>query len=570
MKNEFQNKWVSLCIRFAWCLIPLFMAFLMTMVPFQDPHEREALFLFATALTGGISLYIYHKKIFENKSFWELFPLILFMAICLRLFLFPHESADYNSFLRHWMSRMRTLGWPLQIAIPFTNYNLLYVYVLAALSYIPFPDLYLIKCASVLFDCVLGVTVLFILKNCLNLKDKANLFGFSLIMIIPSLFLNSGMWGQCDSFYSSLLLIGLYLCLRNSPKKGCFLFGLALSTKLQAAFLFPVLLFLVAYRYVYIRHLLLIPIAYIITIVPSILCGRSVVDIINIYFDQMGTYQGLTMGAPTFWALFPNHLYQRLLPVALGMASIIVFVFTFLTLLGGRIKDKTKFWDIAFLYALIVPFVLPKMHERYFYVAVVLAVIYLFRYPKRWLLPLGIVLIDLFAYAPFLLGFSFVEIKWLSIIQLLMTLSVIWFFFEDTKGEVDIDEPDLSKASIKRPWKKGVLYGGYFVLAVAVLALSLFILSFSFTTNRGGLFHVTEKFNSRWIPEKEKIMAKHPSREEGLIKLADQKVVRVSVGDIAEIVRLNDQEMVLRWSPDNEERFVKDPETNVYQFQRKD
>ena len=567
MKNTFQKGWMTVYTGMAWFVVPFFMAFLMTMVPFQEPGERMALFLFAALLTGGISAYVYHKKIFENKSFMALFPLILLMAICLRLFLFPHESGDYNSFLRHWMNRMRILGWPLQIGVPFTNYNPLYTYILALLSHIPFSDLYLVKCASVVFDCVLGTTILFILKNCLKLKDYESLFGFSLSMIIPTVFLNSGMWAQCDSFYTSLLLIGLYLCLQNAPKKGCFFLGLALAAKLQAAIIFPILLFLIAYQRVYMRHLFLILLAYVLTIMPAVIAGRSIGDILNIYLNQIGSYEGLTMGAPTFWAIFPDSLYSKFLPLALGMASIVVFVFTFLTLLIKRIKEKTDYWDIAFLYALIIPYFLPKMHERYFYVATVLSIVYLLKYPKLWLLSVGVIFIDLCAYCPFLLGFSFVGIRWLSIVQLLIIIGAVWSLFKNEKeklGEVQENQEEKREKS-KIKWI--CLQGGRIVSGMIIILGSYWILNTPFNKNEGWRFNVQGRFAPVWVSEEDKIMTKHPSWEEKLVKLKNNKIMRASVGDIADIIVLNDKEMILRWGESNVERFVKNPETGMYQFQ---
>ena len=560
MTNNFQNKWISIYTQIAWFVAPLFMAFLMTMIPFQSGFERNVLFLFAAVVTAGISACVYQKKIFENNALMGVFPLILFMAICLRLFLFPHESGDFNAFLRHWMARMRDMGWPLQIAVPVTNYNPLYTYILAGLSYLPFSDLYLIKCASVVFDCVLGVSVLFILKNSLKLKDGVSLAGFTVAMIVPSFILNSGMWGQCDSFYASLLFIGLYLCMRDAPKRGCFFLGLALATKLQAAIVFPILLFFLAYGKVSVRHLFLILAAYVLTLVPAVVAGRSVGDIINIYLNQIGTYRGLTMGAPTFWAIFPENLYQKFLPVALGVASIVVFVLTFLMLIIRKIKDKTDFWDVAFLYALMVPYFLPKMHERYFYVAVVLAIIYLFKYPKKWPLSVGIILIDLFAYAPFLLGFTFVGIKWLALILLGITICILGAFLKESPQEE-------KKVTIKESPNKigkmilGSVWGGVVVLGTC------WILNTPFNQGEGWRFQSGEKFRPYWVSEERKILVKHPFWEEKLVKLSNKKIMRASVGDIAEIVLLSDEKLILKWNEHNTEHFVKNPETGVYQFQ---
>src|SRR6185437_6819032 len=49
-------------------------------------------------------------------------------------------------------------------------------------------------------------------------------------------------------------------------------------------------------------------------------------------------------------------------------------------------------------------FVLPHMHDRYFYSADVLSIVYAFQRPSRWFLPIAVVSASVICYIPFLWG----------------------------------------------------------------------------------------------------------------------------------------------------------------------
>lgn len=63
---------------------------------------------------------------------------------------------DYQDFLSGWASFFRENGGWAAVALPKGNYNVPYLYFLAAISYLPVRDLYLIKLFSMLFDVLLA------------------------------------------------------------------------------------------------------------------------------------------------------------------------------------------------------------------------------------------------------------------------------------------------------------------------------------------------------------------------------------------------------------------------------
>ena len=58
--------------------------------------------------------------------------------------------------------------------------------------------------------------------------------------------------------------------------------------------------------------------------------------------------------------------------------------------------------ELFYISALLIPFLLPRMHERYFYTADILSVLVFFYDKKRWYLPLITVVASLNAYLAYL------------------------------------------------------------------------------------------------------------------------------------------------------------------------
>jgi len=64
--------------------------------------------------------------------------------------------------------------------------------------------------------------------------------------------------------------------------------------------------------------------------------------------------------------------------------------------------NTERILEAAYLSLLIIPFLLPNMHERYFFAADVFGVIYLMCHLKRWYVPVIGVISSLLTYLPFL------------------------------------------------------------------------------------------------------------------------------------------------------------------------
>jgi Gpi18-like mannosyltransferase len=183
-------------------------------------------------------------------------------------------------------------------------------------------------------------------------------------------------------------------------------YGIAFAFKLQSIFFLPILIILWFKKEISWKYFLAIPIVYFGSIIPAWLLGRPISSLLAIYFSQAGEYNKLTSHAPNLYAWFPpgREIFQLFFPTSIILAFIVIFIFI-LTI----VKSPTKLYlshlvEIAFLSVLVVPFVLPKMHQRYFFPADILSVVYGFYFPTYFFIPIILNLVSFFSYQYFLFG----------------------------------------------------------------------------------------------------------------------------------------------------------------------
>ena len=297
--------------------------------------------------------------------------LIVVAAIAVRLGLFDYETLDYKNFLTNWVTFFKNNGGFSALKYSVGNYNIPYLYFLAAFSYSSVRDLYLIKALSCAFDFLLAFSSAGIAAKC-GASKKMQTVLFGIILFLPTVVINSALWAQCDSIYVSLALFAIYLALSDKPSLSMVFFALSFGFKLQAVFILPVsiiLLIMKKYRW---YHFFVFPLTYFILILPAVIIGRPIGDAITLYLDQMDTVgtaanynspalNALTGGDGSVYAAFA--------------AMVVVLIIAFLI---RKSLDNTSFLLLSVILVTIIPFLLPHMHDRYFYASDVLSVIVIF------------------------------------------------------------------------------------------------------------------------------------------------------------------------------------------------
>jgi Gpi18-like mannosyltransferase len=179
------------------------------------------------------------------------------------------------------------------------------------------------------------------------------------------------------------------------------LFGLAISIKLQAVFLFPMLGIWAIRRELPLRALLLVPVAYLATLVPAWLAGCTWADLLMIYVKQTQQYSGLTLNAPTIFVLLPDE-EKWIGPFGLWFAIATAFM-VFLACVYAKVQTTaTVLLRETVIFASLVPFLLPHMHERYLFLSDLMSVVYAVVFPARFWIAICVVGASFAGYSSFL------------------------------------------------------------------------------------------------------------------------------------------------------------------------
>ena len=303
-------------------------------------------------------------------------------ALGLRACCLDYETLDYQNFLRPWVAFYRNnLGFR-SLAYPLGNYNIPYLYFLCFFSYLPVRDLYLIKLLSIFFDVLLAFGAMKLLGLCTE-NRRMRIVCFFTVLFLPTVVLNGALWGQCDSIYVALALLGLWLGLTDRPVLSVLCFALSFGFKLQAVFILPIMAVLWFRGNYKLRHFALFPAFYVLLVLPAVLLGKPFLDTITLYASQTGSIgSGLNYNSPSVFSVFTDIRN----PAAAATVGICLAAFYMLNLLAvswvyrDRMNDKAIL-ALCLLFAIGIPFFLPHMHERYFYAADIFSLVLAFAVP---------------------------------------------------------------------------------------------------------------------------------------------------------------------------------------------
>lgn len=329
--------------------------------------------------------------------------MLLAAAVCLccgmyaRVTMLSFQSSDYVYCLLPWTKKLGELPLKEALSTPIGDYNLPYLYFLTALSRTGWDELLHIKSLSCLFDVILAYIVMRLVA--LEVDDRRlELAAFLIVLISPTVMIDSAQWGQCDSIYVAFALLSVYAALKGRGRLCAISWTFAFTLKLQAVFILPALavaLFMGRVRW---RHLLWIPVVYVLSFLPALLAGRSLANCVNIYGGQMGEYDKLWYNAPTVWrflgATRPEEYKLTAIFIALGA----LIIFTMLSLSLCSKMNSRQLFKLFFISSLLAPFLLPRMHERYFYMAEMLSIVCFMYDRRKWYVPVAITLSSLTSY----------------------------------------------------------------------------------------------------------------------------------------------------------------------------
>ena len=337
--------------------------------------EVQTMLIFGAILIIAL-LIPWFEGLLKESKYLLIAVVVLGLAFTLRGAQMNFRSGDYNSFLAYWVEFYRSNGGFHNFCQSIGNYNVPYLYFLALFSYFPLNDLYLIKLLSIAFDVVLAFGMMKLTGVFTNSAPK-RLAAYLMTLLLPTVIINGAMWGQCDSIYTAFAVLSFWLVLSDRPKLSMVCMALSFGFKLQAIFLMPIFLVLLFTKKIKFWHYFIFPLTYIILILPAVLLGRPFLDTLMLYFkqtDSIGT--GLNYNSPSIFSMFSGNVNTEALSV-LGISSaflLVIAIFVWAWIKRDSLSNEALL-GIAILFVVGIPLLLPRMHDRYFFMADVLTLI---------------------------------------------------------------------------------------------------------------------------------------------------------------------------------------------------
>lgn len=374
------------------------------------------------------------------------------IGLSIRVILRVVITDDWLMYWDPWISDIKEMGFS-YLATDRYDYTPTFIYILWVISKLPINPMTAYKGLHCILDFVAAAILGKMIYKVTGSRRKGVL-SYGLFLIVPTIWANSALWAQCDIIFMTFLLLCFYYLFADRPGRAMFFYGMAFVFKLQSLFIFPFLVILWVNKKVDLKHFLWIPALYFLSIVPAWIAGRPLMELINIYMAQ---------GAQDVWSLsikWPN-IYQIignqffLLEYAsagtwliLGILMIIMFAMA-----QKRYRITNEFIvQMALFFAILTPWFLPHMHERYGCVADILAIIYAMMNRKKFYFPLVQILVSFNSYMAYLshLGadeptiyygvWAFVELGLLILVGL-----DIWHYMQNPENQLPMGNEAVKK-----------------------------------------------------------------------------------------------------------------------------
>ena len=300
------------------------------------------------------------------------------LLIAVNVALWPLITFDMREFLVPWVQHIAAHGPIAAFGHPFSNYTPTYLYLLALSSPLLgiISSVSLVKLVSAVGTMWAGWSVWRLLKASGSEPGPLVALG---TLLIPTLLLNGGFFGQCDALWVAPCLLAAASSVEGKPRAMLLWWGVALAFKAQAIFLAPFVAGILIAKRAEWHSWLIPPAVYAVFMLPAWALGWPAADLALIYVRQAGTFADLSMNAPNIWVIVQDvpEFSAPVLTHTGFVAAAAAGVFLIVSL--RREADADRLILLALISALLLPGLLPRMHERYFLLADLLAFTYAVR-----------------------------------------------------------------------------------------------------------------------------------------------------------------------------------------------
>lgn len=360
---------------------------------------------------GGCRVFQIEEKIvkwIETHMRLLAFIVATVLSLAIRYSLRDFQSGDSIAFLLPWYDQISAEGGLLGLKTQVGNYNMLYQFLIAVMTYLPVKPLHAYKILSAIFDYCLaaGVAALVYEVTEENRGWKAFL-AYAVVICSPIVFLNSSAWAQCDAIYTFFVIVSLYAFFKERYTCAFVLYGIAFAFKLQAVFVLPFFLFAYfAKKKFSILQFGLIPIVLCLSGIPCFIMGRKISEVFTIYQSQTSDWEKMSINYPSVWTILNDgqvvDSYLSLKNTAIALTVIVLGAMMMIWLVKRvRINTENMLY-MAFLLAYTCVLILPAMHERYGFLYEILAIIIAFVNKKTIPLLISLNCISIATYGSYL------------------------------------------------------------------------------------------------------------------------------------------------------------------------
>jgi Gpi18-like mannosyltransferase len=290
------------------------------------------------------------------------------------------EPRDLSLFLRPWFDHIIHYGPVGAFAHPFSNYTPAYLYFLAATS--PFHGtidvMYIVKLLSVA-GTAFAAYALFDLIKALGGDAKWAV----LLFIAPSVVINAALLGQCDALWGGACVLAVAAMIRGLTVRSLIWCGIAIAFKAQAVFIAPFIIGALIGRRAPLWQWTIPALVFVATMLPAWLAGWPAEQLAMIYPNQ-ASWGDLPGRLATPWilatlyapAVARDYYWAGFATAGIAAAAVVALV-------SASAQNRRAMVLLALLSSLALPFFLPKMLERYFFLADLLSIAIAITYRTR-------------------------------------------------------------------------------------------------------------------------------------------------------------------------------------------
>lgn len=276
----------------------------------------------------------------------------------------------------------------------FTDYPPGYMYILSIIGKIKNTfsltkgmESVLIKSPAMICDILMGIIIYFAAKVSFGKNISSVISG--IYILNPATIINSSAWGQVDSVYLIFVILSLLGLEKRRIYLSFFAFITAVLLKPQALIFSPVFIFF-AIDYIINNHnskkqifkLIKAVIAslllFIVLIIPF-----GVENVLSQYFETISQYSYATVNAFNIWGLFGMNWTELSVFSKLFGYTFVILICVLAGVIFFKIKDNSRYYITSAFLCFATYMLCVKMHERYAFCAMALALIGFLKTNKR-------------------------------------------------------------------------------------------------------------------------------------------------------------------------------------------